>query len=464
MILKKEIGNMIEITKQNHLFSAVFGIQQIKNEKYRKASFVIEIEVEEGNLLYNTLSKQILLLSTEEKKILMGLTAEKVPLKLIENYFYVPIDNDDFSMVSKFISIYKQLYRPKKNYISYTIMTTMECNARCFYCFERDGRTVDSMSIKTSDDVAEFICKNSVTGETIELVWFGGEPLLNTEVINNICEKLKNNNILFKSKIVTNGYLFGKKMINEAKNKWNLNIVQVTLDGTETTYNRVKNYIYDNDASPFLLVIDNIKNLIQSGIFVQIRLNMDLYNSSEMISLLSFIKKEFYSFEHKYCVSLHLINEKDNDAKLRHTQEERKTLLDSFRQVMDYIIVNKIPTGKRLTDYYRIVHCCADDDRAIVITPSGKFTKCQNYSDTEIIGDLYSKDLNKDIINSWKEVYNDIELCKDCPVLPDCTPIKKCPSEIRCDVFQREERIINLEIAILNAYNRYKRKKNENKK
>ena len=58
-------------------------------------------------------------------------------------------------------------------------------------------------------------------------------------------------------------------------------------------------------------------------------------------------------------------------------------------------------------------------------------------------------------------VYEGIELCKECPLLPDCTPIKKCPSEIRCDVFQQKERIINLEIAMLNAYNKYKRKRNE---
>ena len=83
-------------------------------------------------------------------------------------------------------------------------------------------------------------------GNIINITWFGGEPLLNVEIINYICEKLVENNIKFISSIITNGYLFNDKLVTMAGHKWNLSHAQISLDGTEPEYNRIKNYKYTN--------------------------------------------------------------------------------------------------------------------------------------------------------------------------------------------------------------------------
>ena len=72
----------------------------------------------------------------------------------------------------------------------------------------------------------------------------------------------------------------------------NLSNVQITLDGTEETYNKTKRFIYKDDPSPFKTVIYNIHNLLFNNISVTIRLNVDNNNADDIEKLLYYLFRE----------------------------------------------------------------------------------------------------------------------------------------------------------------------------
>ena len=90
------------------------------------------------------------------------------------------------------------------------------------------------MSDRTAADAADYIARVSEGGK-VTLSWFGGEPLMNTKAIDIITSELRARGVPFRSKIVSNGYLFDGELVRKAKDEWALEFAQITLDGTEET-------------------------------------------------------------------------------------------------------------------------------------------------------------------------------------------------------------------------------------
>ena len=84
-----------------------------------------------------------------------------------------------------------------------TILTTTECNARCYYCFEHGIRQYP-MTREIADATVKYIKKN-YPEKQLAINWFGGEPLLNFEIIKYITAQLKESGYEIISHITTNG-------------------------------------------------------------------------------------------------------------------------------------------------------------------------------------------------------------------------------------------------------------------
>ena len=89
-----------------------------------------------------------------------------------------------------------------------TIMPTEDCNFRCKYCYEehKKGR----MSKELQQAIVKYVRKNIFNFSRVEVSWFGGEPLEEIEIIENlssqiinICKKAKRE---YRAGITTNGY------------------------------------------------------------------------------------------------------------------------------------------------------------------------------------------------------------------------------------------------------------------
>ena len=136
-------------------FDQLLKKQKIKKgETYRPMYFVVEQPVDEGLLLYHTMTKALLLLTPEEAETYK--TSPTALPQLIEQWFLVPQSHDDRLLSRQIRDVARMLEKKTDAITGYTIMTTTDCNARCFYCYEI-GRAKIPMSMDTANRTAEYI-------------------------------------------------------------------------------------------------------------------------------------------------------------------------------------------------------------------------------------------------------------------------------------------------------------------
>ena len=424
-------------------YEQIVGRQKrVDGEHYRLMTYVVQQPVTDGLLLYNTLTCSMVLLQPDEAA---DLTAQR---ELIDRWFLVPQENDDQKLCHQIRQMAALLKPAAKAITGYTILTTTGCNARCFYCFEKGSKPV-TMTSETASKVVRYIVAHRGS-ETVHISWFGGEPLVNAKAIDQICTELSQQGVPFRSGMISNGYLFDAEMAQRAKDLWQLQLVQITLDGTAQTYNRVKDYVYQG-VNAFERVLQNIGLLTGTGIHTRIRLNVSKHNIGEMAELVELLHQRFGADERLSVYSAGLLDEEHNaELFARRMQLEQQITACGFaRKLYD------LPKDIRLD-------CCmADDDGSrVVIAPDGHLGKCHHYLDREFFGHIDSEERNEAILRKFKERRADIEACATCFYYPQCIRLVMCHTDTICTSVKQQEHLYNMREAMKYEYERYL--KNEN--
>ncbi len=404
-------------------FFAVLGQPNMTAESYRACAFCLSAQTEQGTLFYHLVTKELILLEGD-------LETQQDPIRqeLIRRWFLVPTDFDEYRWFDQVKGLLRLIRRPGDT-MTFTIMTTMDCNARCFYCFEA-GRKRIPMSEQTAKDVAAYILRHS-KGKKIKLRWYGGEPLMNIPVIDVITQALTDANASFEAMMVTNGYLFTDEVLHKAKNQWRVNHVQITLDGTEQVYNRAKAYV-NPTGSPYRRVLDNIDGLTAAGIKVYVRMNMDRYNAEDLLRLCDELAERFPNRE-----NLRAYGELLFDAKGFTPSKEQEKRYWDLRRLEEKLGSLGLWKPPKLATRVRLEYCMADNDSCVVMTPDGRLSKCDLCSEEELFGSIYSEEKDDDMLESWREPVERNEACASCRLYPNCTRLKKCPGGRSCDEYQR---------------------------
>lgn len=119
------------------------------------------------------------------------------------------------------------------------------CNLNCSYCFASQGKYHGDralMSFETGKRALDFLIENSGTRTNLEVDFFGGEPLMNWDVVKQLIEygrsveKEKHKN--FRFTVTTNGMLIDDDVI-EFCNKEVSNVV-LSLDGRKEIHDRLR--------------------------------------------------------------------------------------------------------------------------------------------------------------------------------------------------------------------------------
>lgn len=414
-------------------------------QAYRLMPYVIQCPVEDGVLLYHTLTCCLVWLSHEEAA---NLTSQQ---ELIDNWFLVPEGHDDRKFCEQIRKMAALFLPPAKSITGYTILTTTGCNARCFYCYEKGTKPI-TMTSETADKVCRFI-REYRREEKVGLRWFGGEPLVNVKVIDQICTNLKEHEVPFKSKMTSNGYLFDADMVRRAKDLWQLKRVQITLDGTEQTYNQVKAFVYKN-VNAFERVLRNIELLTAEEIKVSIRLNVDHHNIDEMAQLVALLHQRFGANKHLSVYSRELYGER--------SPADSAMLYEQRMQLEQQIEACGYGHKRRLQKDIKLNHCMADNDNSVVVSPAGYLGKCEHYIDREFFGHIDSEERDKAILSKFKERPADIEACKTCPYYPQCFRLTMCENGCDCTPERQKENIHNIKEAMKAEYQRWLNKKDNN--
>jgi len=95
----------------------------------------------------------------------------------------------------------------------YTLCTTLRCNLACAYCYV--GKNHTTMSLSTARQSLYFLFRHTPPDSNIEIGFFGGEPLLEFHLLQNITDLVENHPsydpIRVSLTITTNGTIFSDK-------------------------------------------------------------------------------------------------------------------------------------------------------------------------------------------------------------------------------------------------------------
>ncbi len=245
--------------------------------------------------VYNTLTTAIILIENDdfEKFFLQkyfDMNNEKFR-NLYEMGFFI---DDKFDELAYLESLRKLVISSNKKIADIMIAPTMDCNARCYYCFEKNSHH-KKMSLETANNVIHYLKKNW-NHDLLNITWFGGEPLLAIDVIDYISEQLKQSNINFTSKVTTNGYYLTEDISKRAIKYWNTTKIQITIDALFEEYNKIKNYRDANEINPFEKVINNLRNALNLGIKVRVRINFNPLKKDVAINLMKYLQKKFRNY------------------------------------------------------------------------------------------------------------------------------------------------------------------------
>lgn len=411
----------------------------------RWLQYCVLTPVENGMLIFNSLTRELIYLSQEEYDHYLDLDYLK------ERWFVVPEETTEKEYADLVKLVFLTHQKKPKEITGYTIFPTTDCNARCFYCFEL-GRSRIPMSNETAEKVAQYIAEHC-GDKRVNISWFGGEPLFNVGAIETICNGLLNKDIAFDSRMVSNGYLFDDIIVQKAVHQWNLKQVQITLDGTEKIYNKTKAFIY-RDSNPYQIVMSNIRRLLDAGIRVSVRLNMDLYNADDLLILAEELAQRFGGYK-DFSVYAHHLFKTDIPMAEMYTDDEWEKRDIAMQRLNDSLRRNGIAAKSGVSSRIKTNYCKADSGKSVTILPDGNIGLCEHYSESEFAGHIDQEGFDETTVTRWKETMPEIPECAECFYFLDCVKLKKCPNGRDCYRQYRQERLRNVQYKMLCTYERW---------
>lgn len=361
-------------------------------------------------VLYNALSDKYLFIrnSIDINKLSpaeIELRLPRLHTQMVAGGFIVPEEKDEYAEFIQRASIIE--YGGKE--IQLIVNPTLQCNFRCWYCYEEHEPT--HMTSATMTGIRNLIQQLAQSGHDINLSFFGGEPML---CFDNVVLPLiqyglgvcNDNRVKFRANATSNGYLLNESRIFSLKSN-GFNFIQITLDGNEYDHNQTRKTA--SGQGSYRTIINNIISLSRAGIYVLIRLN---YTSDNIIGMVE-IPHEFSALttsEKKFIsVSLHRVwqgtEAKDKDV---------ETVINAFAHIG--ITAKPVIYGE---------FCYGDLRTSLVINYNGDLYKCTAVDFLNTPRDGYitpNGDTiweNDSLEQRMKQKFSNPE-CKSCRIFPLC--------------------------------------------
>ncbi len=301
-----------------------------------------------------------------------------------------------------------------------------DCNLACKYCFAEEGEYHGRralMSFETGKKALDFLVKNSGKRVNLEVDFFGGEPLMNWEVVKQLVEYgrslEKPYNKKFRFTLTTNGVLLNDEIM-EYVNKEMSNVV-LSLDGRKEVNDEMRPFrngkgSYDLIVPKFQKLADsrNQTNYYVRGTFTN--QNLDFSEDVKHFADLGFkqmsIEPVVASESEKYAISekdLPKIMEEYDKLALEYIKRHKEGRGFNFFHFM--IDLTQGPcVAKRLSG-------CGSGTEYLAVTPWGDLYPCHQFVGNEdfLLGNVDEGVVRNDIVSQFKHcnVYSK-DKCKNC--------------------------------------------------
>jgi len=185
--------------------------------------------------------------------------------------------------------------------LNVTVLTTLQCNFACDYCFQGDhgdyNKFADKMTLEMAARVGNWTEQelDRVRPERLVLTFFGGEPLLNLPVMYYLAERLADatraRDVRIMINVITNGLLLTEEVVDRL-NPCGLNGIKVTLDGDHDTHNRMRPL--RGGQGTFDRIIENVRR-VADRCHISIGGNFDESSVDSYPALLDFLQQQEFA-------------------------------------------------------------------------------------------------------------------------------------------------------------------------
>ncbi|MBE7086931.1 MAG: thioether cross-link-forming SCIFF peptide maturase [Clostridiales bacterium] len=302
-----------------------------------------------------------------------------------------------------------------------------DCNLSCEYCFAGKGKykgKSEYMSFEVARRAVDFLIKNSGNRKILEMDFFGGEPLMNLDVVKQTVAYAKEegakHNKTFLFTLTTNAVLLNKETA-EYLNAEMENVV-LSLDGRKSVHDGVRKTL--NGKGSYEVIIENIKRFIEMrgdknyyvrGTFT----NRNLDFGNDVLALADIGAKH---------ISLEPVVLDQNDP-LYISKDKLPEIREEYRRLAR-VYLDRKAKGLPLFNFFHFavdleggvclkkrVSACGAGNEYFSITPSGDIFPCHQFADKPQfkMGNVFEGKLNDEIRSMFKNasLYTK-EKCKDC--------------------------------------------------
>ena len=196
---------------------------------------------------------------------------------------------------------YLTMVKTDTSELNITLLTTLQCNFACDYCFQGDHGDYNKFAAKMSLDTAERAIEwmerelDRVHPEKLVLTFFGGEPLLNLPVMYLVAERMwqatRLRDVEMFVNIITNGLLLTPEVVDRMA-PFGLNGVKITLDGDRDTHNRMRPL--RGGQGTFDRIVENIRQ-VAGRCRIALGGNFDESSVDSYPALLEFLKEQDFA-------------------------------------------------------------------------------------------------------------------------------------------------------------------------
>jgi len=301
-----------------------------------------------------------------------------------------------------------------------------DCNLRCKYCFASQGDFKGErslMSLEVGKRALEFLCENSGRRRNLEVDFFGGEPLMNFDLVKELVnygrEIEKKYNKHFRFTITTNGVLLDDEKIDYINE--NMDNVVLSLDGRKDVNDNMRKTVTGKGS--YDVIIPKFKELVKrrGDKDYYIRGTFTSYNLDFSEDALHFYNEGFKKISIEPVVTSpendYALKEEHVDEILREYEKFSKEYIDIKKKDKDFLFFHFMIDLKQGPCLAKRSIGCGAGSEYVAVTPEGELYPCHQFVGNEDfkLGDVFSGVLNTKKREEFKKanVFAKEE-CKSC--------------------------------------------------
>ncbi|MBO0959326.1 radical SAM protein [Neobacillus sp. MM2021_6] len=384
-----------------------------------------------GVVLFNSYTGAITYFSDQEKQAVLS-SLKRAGTELLENEIQEDLHTNGF-LVSSHVDekrraqfLHQSLHRTDTMHL--VLMPTEACNFRCTYCYETFER--GKMNRTVINGLKAFVQEKAASLTDLHISWFGGEPLISLDVIEELSETFlaiaKENHVQYSCDLVTNEYLLTKDTFQRLLS-WNINQFMITVDGVGEVHDRRRHLT--GGGRTFDTIIENLIAIkdVPGSFDITIRTNFDEDNLQATSELTHFLKDHFAD-DKRFGILFRPVGQwggkNDDDIPVCSRTMANKKIWE----LTDEAISQGFGMSSMITDSLMpsASVCYAAKPHSLVVSSHGQLYKCtlSLHEEFNQVGKIHEDghlELDYDKIASWVTSGEETDaVCQSCFYRPVC--------------------------------------------